>query len=204
MHLSRVCEDADKFNAGQFCHCAHKIARAFARRQTDAMQAGVVISNSAVGCGSLKIEPIGDQSLFVKAALSGMLAPTLREKFLGNAEILEVFTISKVGKVAGCRVTEGFVRRGAKVRLIRDDVVIHEGVLKTLRRFKDEVREVQNGYECGMAFENYDDIKVGDIIHVGHLPTDWMPVPSLPKAATPTVPGQLELPADAWKEGAKK
>jgi translation initiation factor IF-2 len=100
----------------------------------------------------------------VKAALSGMLAPTLREKFLGNAEIREVFDISKVGKVAGCRVTEGLVKRGAKVRLLRDNVVIHEGTLKTLRRFKDEVREVQEGYECGMAFENYHDIRVGDVI----------------------------------------
>jgi translation initiation factor IF-2 len=100
----------------------------------------------------------------VKAALSGMLAPTLREKFLGNAEIREVFNISKVGKVAGCRVTEGLVKRGAKVRLLRDNVVIHEGTLKTLRRFKDEVREVQEGYECGMAFENYQDIRVGDVI----------------------------------------
>ncbi|HEX2116446.1 MAG TPA: translation initiation factor IF-2 [Alphaproteobacteria bacterium] len=100
----------------------------------------------------------------VKAALSGLLAPTLREKFLGNAEIREVFDISKVGKVAGCRVTEGMVKRGAKVRLLRDNVVIHEGTLKTLRRFKDEVREVQEGYECGMAFENYQDIRKGDVI----------------------------------------
>jgi translation initiation factor IF-2 len=100
----------------------------------------------------------------VKAALSGMLAPILREKLIGNAEIREVFDITKVGKVAGCRVIEGAVRRGAKVRLLRDNVVIHEGTLKTLRRFKDEVREVQEGYECGMAFENYQDIKQGDII----------------------------------------
>ena len=100
----------------------------------------------------------------VKAALSGLLAPTLKERFLGNAEIREVFDISKVGKVAGCRVTEGVVRRGAKVRLLRDNVVIHEGTLKSLRRFKDEVREVQEGYECGMAFENYQDIRVGDVI----------------------------------------
>jgi translation initiation factor IF-2 len=100
----------------------------------------------------------------MKAALSGMLAPSLRERFLGNAEIREVFNISKVGKVAGCRVTEGMVKRGAKVRLLRDNVVIHEGALKTLKRFKDEVREVQEGYECGMAFENYDNIQAGDII----------------------------------------
>jgi translation initiation factor IF-2 len=99
-----------------------------------------------------------------KAALSGMLAPTLREQFLGNAEIREIFNITKVGKVAGCMVTEGQVKRGAKVRLLRDNVVIHEGTLKTLRRFKDEVREVKEGFECGMAFENYDNIQKGDII----------------------------------------
>ena len=100
----------------------------------------------------------------IKAALSGMLTPETREKFLGNAEILEVFTISKVGKVAGCRVTEGVVRRGSKVRLIRDNVVIHEGELSTLKRFKDEVREVQSGQECGMAFANYQDMQKGDVI----------------------------------------
>jgi translation initiation factor IF-2 len=107
----------------------------------------------------------------VKAALSGMLAPELREKFLGNAEILEVFAITKVGKVAGCRVTEGVVRRGAKVRLIRDNVVIHEGELSTLKRFKDEVREVQNGQECGMAFTNYQDIQTGDVIEAFEVET---------------------------------
>ncbi|HWI27007.1 MAG TPA: translation initiation factor IF-2 [Stellaceae bacterium] len=100
----------------------------------------------------------------MKQALSGLLAPSLRERFLGNAAIREVFTISKVGKVAGCMVTEGVVRRGAKVRLLRDNVVIHEGSLKTLKRFKDEVREVREGFECGMAFENYHDIQVGDVI----------------------------------------
>ena len=107
----------------------------------------------------------------VKAALSGMLAPETRERFLGNAEILEVFNISKVGKVAGCRVTEGYVRRGAKVRLIRDDVVIHEGELSTLKRFKDEVREVQAGQECGMAFANYQDIQKGDVIECYEVET---------------------------------
>jgi translation initiation factor IF-2 len=107
----------------------------------------------------------------VKAVLSGMLAPELREKFLGNAEILEVFSISKVGKVAGCRVTEGVVRRGAKVRLIRDNVVIHEGELSTLKRFKDEVREVQNGQECGMAFANYQDMQKGDVIEAFEVET---------------------------------
>jgi translation initiation factor IF-2 len=100
----------------------------------------------------------------IKAVLSGMLTPETREKFLGNAEILEVFAISKVGKVAGCKVTEGMVRRGSKVRLIRDNVVIHEGELSTLKRFKDEVREVQVGQECGMAFTNYQDMQKGDVI----------------------------------------
>jgi translation initiation factor IF-2 len=100
----------------------------------------------------------------VRAAMSGLLAPTIRENFLGNALIKEVFTISKVGKVAGCQVTEGKVERGAKVRLIRDNVVIHEGTLSTLKRFKDEVREVPAGQECGMAFANYQDIRVGDVI----------------------------------------
>jgi len=100
----------------------------------------------------------------VKAALGGLLAPTLREKYLGAAAIRDVFTITKVGKIAGCMVTEGLVKRGAKVRLLRDNVVIHEGNLKTLKRFKDEVKEVREGYECGMAFENYNDIKAGDTI----------------------------------------
>ena len=100
----------------------------------------------------------------MKAALSGMLSPTLRERFLGNAAIREVFNITRVGKVAGCMVTDGVVRRGAKVRLLRDNVVIHEGSLKTLKRFKDEVREVREGYECGMAFENCENIQVGDTI----------------------------------------
>jgi translation initiation factor IF-2 len=100
----------------------------------------------------------------VKAAMSGLLAPTLREEMLGNAQILEIFTISKVGHVAGCRVTDGVVQRGASVRLIRDNVVVHEGKLSTLKRFKDEVREVQAGQECGMAFENYQDMRVGDVI----------------------------------------
>jgi translation initiation factor IF-2 len=100
----------------------------------------------------------------IKAAMSGMLSPLQRENFLGYAQIREVFTNSKVGKVAGCMITEGIVKRGAKVRLLRDNVVIHDGTLKTLRRFKDEVREVKDGYECGMAFENYTDIQVNDQI----------------------------------------
>jgi translation initiation factor IF-2 len=107
----------------------------------------------------------------VKAALSGLLAPETREKFLGNAEILEVFNITKVGKVAGCKVTEGVVRRGAKVRLIRDNVVIHEGELSTLKRFKDEVKEVQVGQECGMAFANYQDMQKGDVIECFEVET---------------------------------
>jgi translation initiation factor IF-2 len=107
----------------------------------------------------------------VKAALSGMLTPETREKFLGNAEILEVFNISKVGKVAGCKVTEGIMRRGGKVRLIRENVVIHEGDLSTLKRFKDEVKEVQSGQECGMAFTNYQDMQKGDIIECYEVET---------------------------------
>ncbi|WP_273783534.1 translation initiation factor IF-2 [Bartonella sp. AU15XJBT] len=100
----------------------------------------------------------------IKAAMSGLLSPEQRETFLGNAEILEVFNITKIGKVAGCRVTEGKIERGAGVRLIRDNIVIHEGKLKTLKRFKDEVNEVQSGQECGIAFENYEDMRAGDII----------------------------------------
>ena len=100
----------------------------------------------------------------VKAAMSGLLSPTLRETMLGNAQILEVFNISKVGNVAGCRVTDGVVQRGSHVRLIRDNVVVHEGKLSTLKRFKDEVAVVQAGQECGMAFENYQDMRIGDVI----------------------------------------
>ncbi|MFN4309751.1 MAG: translation initiation factor IF-2 [Ferrovibrio sp.] len=105
----------------------------------------------------------------LKALLSGMLAPSIRERFLGYAEIREVFNITKVGKVAGCMVTEGLVKRGAKVRLLRDNVVIHEGQLSTLKRFKDDVREVKQGMDCGMSFENYDDIKQGDMIECFEL-----------------------------------
>jgi translation initiation factor IF-2 len=100
----------------------------------------------------------------VKKAMSGLLAPTLRETMLGNAQILEIFSVSKVGKVAGCRVTDGKVERGANVRLIRDNVVIHEGKLSQLKRFKDDAREVLVGQECGMAFESYQDMRVGDVI----------------------------------------
>ncbi|MBB5052181.1 translation initiation factor IF-2 [Afipia massiliensis] len=107
----------------------------------------------------------------VKKAMSGLLAPTLRETMLGNAQILEVFNISKVGKIAGCRVTDGTVERGANVRLIRDNVVVHEGKLSTLKRFKDEVKDVQSGQECGMAFENYQDMRVGDVIECYRVET---------------------------------
>jgi translation initiation factor IF-2 len=102
----------------------------------------------------------------MKAAAEGMLSPELRERFIGYAKILQVFKISGIGKVAGCQVTEGVARRSAGVRLLRDDVVVHEGTLKTLKRFKDEVKEVQTGQECGMAFENYEDIREGDVIEI--------------------------------------
>ncbi|MGI3169716.1 translation initiation factor IF-2 [Pseudooceanicola sp. C21-150M6] len=102
----------------------------------------------------------------VKAAASGLLSAEIRETFIGYAQIKEVFKVSNVGKVAGCLVTEGVARRSAGVRLLRDDVVIHEGTLKTLKRFKDEVAEVISGQECGMAFENYDDIRPGDVIEI--------------------------------------
>jgi len=100
----------------------------------------------------------------LKAVLTGMLAPAQHEKTLGTAEIREVFKITKVGRVAGCMVTNGQVKRGARVRLLRDDVVIHEGSLSTLKRFKEDVREVKEGFECGLALEHFQDIKEGDII----------------------------------------
>ncbi len=100
----------------------------------------------------------------IRGVLVGLMTPELRESFLGNAEIREVFNVSKIGKVAGCYVSEGTVKRGARVRLLRDDVVIHEGSLSTLKRFKDDVREVQQNYECGMSFESYNDLRAGDII----------------------------------------
>src|SRR5262244_1022729 len=107
----------------------------------------------------------------VKKAMSGLLAPTVRETMLGNATILEIFKVSKVGNVAGCRVTDGVVERGANVRLIRDSVVVHEGKLSQLKRFKDDAREVVAGQECGMAFENYQDMKVGDVIECYRVET---------------------------------
>lgn len=99
-----------------------------------------------------------------KAMLEGMLKPALRELKLGNAQILEIFDVGKIGKVAGCRVTNGLARRGAKVRLLRDDIVIHDGTLKTLRSFKNDVREVKEGFECGMSFENYSDLRQDDVM----------------------------------------
>ncbi|MBY0334719.1 MAG: translation initiation factor IF-2, partial [Acetobacteraceae bacterium] len=100
----------------------------------------------------------------IETMVKGRLAPVQREKFLGYAQILEVFEVKRVGKVAGCRVTEGVVKRGAGVRLLRDGVVIHQGELSTLKRFKDDVREVNQGLECGMSFANYEDIRIGDQI----------------------------------------
>lgn len=107
----------------------------------------------------------------VKKAMSGLLPPTIRETMLGNAQILEVFKVSKVGNIAGCRVTDGNVERGANVRLIRDNVVIHEGKLSQLKRFKDDVKEVTAGVECGMAFENYQDMRAGDVIECYRVET---------------------------------
>src|SRR6185312_1370329 len=107
----------------------------------------------------------------VKKAMSGLLPPTLRETMLGNAQILEIFKVSKVGNIAGCKVTDGTVERGANVRLIRDNVVVHEGKLSQLKRFKDDVKEVANGMECGMAFENYQDMRQGDVIECYRVET---------------------------------
>jgi translation initiation factor IF-2 len=129
--------------------------RANAQARTAAEQAGIDIRYYSI------IYNLVDD---VKQAMSGMLSPERRETFIGYAEILEIFDITKVGKIAGCRVTDGKVERGAGVRLLRDNVVIHEGTLKTLKRFKDEVSEVPAGQECGMAFQNYEDMRVGDVI----------------------------------------
>jgi len=105
----------------------------------------------------------------VKSAMGGLLSPDTQEEFIGYAEIRQVFSVSKSGKVAGCMVTDGIIKRGCKVRLLRDNIVIHEGSLKTLRRFKDEVKEVREGTECGMAFESYSDIAEGDMIECFEL-----------------------------------
>lgn len=105
----------------------------------------------------------------IKAIMSGMLDPIVREQYIGSAEIRQIFNIIKVGKIAGSYVTKGIIKKGAGVRLLRDNVVIHEGKLKTLKRFKDEVKEVREGYECGIAFENYEDIREGDTVEVFEL-----------------------------------
>ena len=102
----------------------------------------------------------------IKAIMSGMLSPIIREEYIGSVTIREVFNVSKVGKIAGSYVTKGVIKRGAGVRLLRDNIVIHEGKLKTLKRFKEDVKEVREGFECGIAFENYSDIKVDDSVEV--------------------------------------
>ena len=131
--------------------------RANSSARTSANQKGVEIRYYSV---------IYDLVDDVKAAASGLLSAEIRENFIGYAKVKEVFKVSGVGKVAGCLVTEGIARRSAGVRLLRDNVVIHEGTLKTLKRFKDEVPDVQSGQECGMAFENYEDIRVDDVIEI--------------------------------------
>jgi translation initiation factor IF-2 len=131
--------------------------RANATARTSAQQKGVDIRYYSI------IYDLIDQ---IKSIASGLLKDEVRENFIGYAQIREVFKVSNVGKVAGCLVTEGVARRSAGVRLLRDNVVIHEGTLKTLKRFKDEVKEVISGQECGMAFENYDDIRQGDVIEI--------------------------------------
>lgn len=131
--------------------------RANATARSSAQQKGVEIRYYSI---------IYDLIDDIKKAASGLLKAEVRETFIGYAQIREVFKVSNVGKVAGCLVTEGIARRSAGVRLLRDNVVIHEGTLKTLKRFKDEVKEVQSGQECGMAFENYDDIRQGDVIEI--------------------------------------
>ncbi|AGJ01799.1 Translation initiation factor IF-2 [Rickettsia prowazekii str. NMRC Madrid E] len=105
----------------------------------------------------------------VKAIMSGMLEPIVREQYIGSVEIRQIFNITKIGKIAGSYVTKGIIKKGAGVRLLRDNVVIHAGKLKTLKRFKDEVKEVREGYECGIAFENYEDIREGDTVEVFEL-----------------------------------
>ena len=102
----------------------------------------------------------------IKAALSGMLAPEKKEVILGMVEVRQVFTVSKVGTIAGCYVLEGVVKRGARVRVLRNDVVLHDGELDTLKRFKDDVKEVKANFECGMSLKNYNDIQVGDKFEV--------------------------------------
>jgi translation initiation factor IF-2 len=105
----------------------------------------------------------------VKAAMEGLLAPTLVEKVIGRAEIRQIFRVSKAGQVAGCMVIEGLIKRAASIRLLRDNIVIWTGKLSSLKRFKDDVREVKEGFDCGMAFENYQDVKEGDIVEAYEL-----------------------------------
>ena len=100
----------------------------------------------------------------VKALLSGLMSPVISEEGIGQAEVKETFTVAKVGTIAGCIVTDGVIRRNAKARLIRDGVVIYDTKISSLKRFKDDVKEVSKGYECGMMLENFNDIKVGDVI----------------------------------------
>lgn len=102
----------------------------------------------------------------IRDAMEGLLAPTLREKYLGRVEVRDTFIVSKVGTIAGCYVLDGKIQRGAQVRLVRDNVVVWQGRLSSLKRFKDDVKEVASGYECGIGLENYNDVKVGDIIEV--------------------------------------
>jgi translation initiation factor IF-2 len=100
----------------------------------------------------------------MKGLLSGMLKPESRESILGHAEIREIFNVPKIGKIAGCMVTDGLFRRNSRVRLLRDNVVVYDGTLGSLRRFKDDAREVKEGFECGMSIDNYTDIRQGDVI----------------------------------------
>lgn len=134
--------------------------RASAHAKDDAAKEGIEIRYYSI------IYELIDE---VKKALAGILSPKEQEKFIGYAEIRQVFEISRFGRISGCMVTQGFIKRGSKVRLLRDNVVVHEGWLKTLRRFKDDVKEVKEGFECGMSFENYDDIRVGDVIEASEI-----------------------------------
>ena len=102
----------------------------------------------------------------IKAIMSGLLEPTYKETILGQARVKEVFTVSKVGRVAGCEVTDGIVRRNAKVRLVRDDIVVHEGNIETLKHFKDDTSEVRSGSDCGIGLANYGDVQKGDKIEI--------------------------------------
>ena len=105
----------------------------------------------------------------VKDAILGMMDSTYEERVLGMADVREVFHVPKIGSIAGCYITDGKIQRGKKIRLIRDGVIVHEGNLSSLRRFKDDIKEVQSGYECGIGIENYNDIKVGDVIECYYL-----------------------------------